>query len=1385
MAECEASTSAEGKVGGDREMGREEFVRTVNDDCWYLESKLGAYKVEWLVDCGANPNILSVKVFEQFGKKKRNTLKPTDTKLVAANGDTIVTHGQVTIDIDLQGTVFSLPVIVADIGETAGILGMQFLRGTGCSVSFREGILRCGRQEWKLTGPSTPGVHRVNLVSVVRLPPGEGMRVAGTVQGLVGGKEWDGVLEPVTSDTGATTPPCVVHVRTQSSTEVDVWNVSDKELVLLPGTTIGHVEQISEICQQTDSSTHMVNSVRAEPEASKLPDHLTELAADAYRHLTDKQRTSVENLLIKHVDAFMAPGGKMGNTDLVSHSIDTGDAKPVKTPYRPPAFAKRQIIEENIDKMLADGVIEPSTSAWSAPIVLVKKKDNTYRFCVDLRRLNQVTRKDAYPLPNINDCLSSLSGAQWFCTLDLASGYWQMDMSECSKEKTAFSSHRGLYHFKKMPFGLTNAPASFMRLMELVLGELAWERCLVYLDDIIVFGSSFEQCLSNITAVMERLQAAGLKLKPSKCNLFQTEVAFLGHRVGRDGIGCDPAKIETVHQWPTPRNVAEVRSFLGLANYYKRFVNQFSDIAKPLTSLTQKGTVFEWGEKCDESFQALKTALTQTPILAYPSLDPTAEFILDTDASNFGIGAVLSQVQNGTERVISYASKTLTHSQRNYCTTYRELLALVEFIPYFKHYLLGQRFTVRTDHSSLRWLYNFKEAEGLVGRWIAKLANYDFAIEHRAGVDHGNADAMSRNPLLKHRRRCGRDACPDCTGNNPTPIKCGMSVTSGQVGTANAVNTGSDPNDMSQHDSNWANNWSVTELQDFQREDPAIQTVVSWIKAGKGKPRRAEINRHGADVKDLCGVWSTLVIENQLLYRRWNSTSVGSVLQLVTPPPMRAIIFRHVHASRVGGHLGRRRTMLSVRRRFFWPKAKSDIHRWCKECDECAKVKDRPSHRAKLQQELVGGRFDRVAIDIMGELPETAAGNKYILVLSDYFTKWTQAFALKDQTAFTVADVLMTNCFNLFGMPRWIHSDQGRNFESELFAELCKLLEIRKTRTTPYHPQSDGMVERFNRTCQQMLKIFVNENRSDWDEHLPYVLMAYRSTPHDSTGLSPNLMMFGEETHLPIDILVGAPPRHDVRYKCKVEYVEWLRRSLSRAHTFAHQQLGVAAKRQKQYYDRKTDTVTYPVSCFVWWWYPPKANRKLGVGWTGPFRVMDRPTDVHAVIQELPGSNTRRVHINQLKPHLGKTPGEWADWIDSDISTSAPDAEDLDAEIVVDAAGASDSEERGAEQLIEAAIASDTADLEAEIVVEATEAPDAAELGAETWYEAAEALDTDELGAQNSSDAVEGSDTEIGVEAAEAEEAVNRPMVIAPSSPPPIRRSERTPKPVRRWITEV
>ena len=488
----------------------------------------------------------------------------------------------------------------------------------------------------------------------------------------------------------------------------------------------------------------------------------TSLTRRARRSERPHERPAREaDLLAKHINTFPAPGTPItGRTDAVVHEIDTGSTRPIRCNPRKLSPKKIKIQQELVDKMLEEGQIEHSVSAWTVPTVLVTKKDGTTRFCVNSRRLNARTKKDAFPLPRIDDSLNSLSGQAWFSTLDLASGYWQVRLSEDAKPKTAFATHSGLFQFAVMPFGLCNAPATFERLMSQVMCGLHWKRCLVYIDNILVFGNDFESALHSLELVLNRVAEYGLQLKSTKCNLFRTSVPFLGHIVGRAGLECDLNKLSAVANWIPPSTIKGVREFLGFTGYYRRFVPDYSTVAQPLVRLLGKDCKFKWTDACQDAFKALRALLIKSPVLAFPKED--LPYIVDTDASDYGIGGVLSQCIEGTEHVIAYYRKGLNPAQQKYCTTRRELLAVVATLDHFKGYVWGPKFLVRTDHAALVWLKNPKNIQGMLARWLAKLQQFHFDIVHRPGAQHGNADGLSRCP------QCERGSCAPTTDSDQT-----------------------------------------------------------------------------------------------------------------------------------------------------------------------------------------------------------------------------------------------------------------------------------------------------------------------------------------------------------------------------------------------------------------------------------------------------------------------------------------------------------------------------------------------------------------------------------------------------------------------------------------
>ena len=608
--------------------------------------------------------------------------------------------------------------------------------------------------------------------------------------------------------------------------------------------------------------------------------------------LSPPDKEELNTLLIQYQDVFAPTSKDLGRTAEVQHTIDTGNATPIKLrPYRTSPM-QREEIDKQVDEMLAQNIIQPSVSPWAAPVVLVKKKDGSTRFCVDFRKLNDVTKKDSYPLPRIDDTLDSLQGAQIFSTLDLRSGYWQIELHPSAMEKTAFITHQGLYEFTVLPFGLCNSPSTFQRLMEHILRGLNWKTCLIYIDDIIVFSTSFRDHLQHLEEVFRRLRQANVKLKPSKCSFARSQVEYLGHLVSKHGVRPNPAKITAVTEFPVPTNVKGVRSFLGLANYYRRFVKDFARIASPLNQLLRKDVRFQWDTACQTAFDTLKEALVSAPILAFP--DFSIPFDLYVDASLDGIGMTLGQIQDGREVAIAYAGRDLNSAERNYSATEREALAVVAGIKKFQSYLHGRRFTVHTDHNALKWLMQIKDPTGKLARWSLLLQQFDFTIQHRPGRTNGNADALSR--------------CPYTTSSS----RCAASIHSERI-------------------------------HQLQRRDPDLAEIVNFLE-NDILPKSDTRARRLLLIHDTFFLDDDGILRHVAPTRRHRAQAPHS--QLVVPSALRYEILVGGHDDVTAGHLGIHKTYEKLRDRYYWHGMYSDVAHWCKSCVDCAMRKN-PKHRSK------------------------------------------------------------------------------------------------------------------------------------------------------------------------------------------------------------------------------------------------------------------------------------------------------------------------------------------------------------------------------------------------------------------------------------------------------
>ena len=604
----------------------------------------------------------------------------------------------------------------------------------------------------------------------------------------------------------------------------------------------------------------------------------------------------------------------------------------------------------------------------------------------------------------------------------------------------------------------------------------------------------------------------------------------------------------------------------------------------------KKNSHFKWTTECQNSFDIIRQKLTSPPILAFP--DFTKEFILDTGASDTGIGAVLSQMQdNGLERVVAYASRVLTKAERWYSVTRKELLAVVVFVNHFCQYLLGHHFLLRSDHSSLTWLRNFRNPEGQLARWLEKLQEYSFTIQHRPGKQHLNADALSRLSEVE-------------VGSDVT-VACGIfhQMTNG-------------------------------DLRSLQLHDPELALVLTAKEDGR-RPTKEEVSGESVKTRKLIQIWEQLVLEKGILMRNFYDEHRGiSFKQLVVPRALRQEILEELHAGSTGGHLGEEKTLGKLKQRFYWPGHFQDVQDWCKTCGICATRKtNAPKARAPLTSIQVGSPMQIISVDVMGPFPENNNGNKYILVAVDHFTKWSEAYSIPNQEAATIADVLTREWFFRYSPPETLHSDQGRQFESQLMYELCKILKIKKTRTSPYHPQGDGTAERFNRTLLNMLAIAAKSNHLHWESYIRPLCMAYNTSVHSSTGFTPFYLMFGREARLPIDLRFGLGDHDTVSTN---EYVRRVQKLLDYAYDVVRTTLGTAQRRQKTMYDKRLHGDPFNVGDKVWLYstvVPKDSHKKLHHPWTGPYTVVDRLSNVNYRIKRDTGNTGRTtvVHFDRLK----------------------------------------------------------------------------------------------------------------------------------------------------------
>jgi putative transposase len=991
-----------------------------------------------------------------------------------------------------------------------------------------------------------------------------------------------------------------------------------------------------------------------------------------------------KDLLVSHMS-------ELKPTTSMAHSIQLTDYTPIRQAKRAVPYHRRAEVNRLIREMRDNGIIRPSHSAWSSPMHLVRKGDS-FRITIDYRALNERTIKDAYNLPMINVIIALLTKAKFRSKFDCLAGYYQIPLDENSCHLTAFPCEEGLMEYVRLPMGLTNSTAVFSRYMSEAMEGLCGVCEAHFIDDVFVFSDTLIDHIRDLKLVADRLRAANLFLKESKCHFISDGFEALGHHISGTSIAMKPSKVQALLDWQRPKNEKEVHSLLGLCAYYNIFLQDYATILGPLTDLISRGKqkkVWAWTEKCEEAFQTIIRVASSNPMLA--NADFTRSFILDTDASDTGLGAVLSQnfgnklpcfvplptidelpnetdtpatspatspasntsisptpaaLTNDDERPIGYFSKRLNKAQRNYSVSEREMLSVVLAVEFFKFYLSGAHFWIRSDHKILTFLKSKSFASPRLNRWRNRLTDhYDFTLVWRSGKNHQNADSLSRMNF------------PSVSKEEDEAVE-DEEVIIFLIYHAEEENTILVIIIAEAADSELITSSTHELFENNSLMDQRADAQLSWIFDHIENPESNEQTPTDPDAAALKKLLPRFRVTNNNLYLSTGSAESNDGLKLlfVVPKAHVPLVFHHTHTSITSGHFGINKTIARVGSRFWWLRWRADVSAFVTECHSCQMTKTGLHCPGTLQPIRPTRPGELITSDIKGPLPESEDGNKFILVMIDHFSKFIKLYPLHAIDATETARAISLH-FCSYGAPLAFLSDQGRNYQSHCLQEVFELLDVHQLRSSPYWPAGDGCSERAIQTTMSTLRHFVEENQETWDTKLPMLEFAMNSAVHSTTKHTPWLLQFGREPRIPIDLFFSglneeqqqaltasalaaneATPAEIVIALDAEMYANELKTSLTRAFT------AVAANRDRRMeaakilHERKVRAANYKEGDNVL--VRDSATKvgkckKLSFKYLGPFQVISIRNRLTYVLRSYATNKLSHVHQARLKKYHG------------------------------------------------------------------------------------------------------------------------------------------------------
>lgn len=1120
--------------------------------------------VNLIVDTGADVSIIKENLLNEFQKiyinQKCTINGVTDGKVeTIGRTSTNILINDTSIPHNFQVVTKNFPI------QTDGILGRDFLAKYGCNICLKTWLLTFELDnqlfelpiEDKYNGnlvipPRCQIIKQVNFVNI-------------NENSVILSKQ----IKP-----GVFCANTLINPETQYVKFVNVNNHAE----IIP------LDFNPEIIPANNFVTISTDKLQGKDDR-RLENLLSEIET---QNLGKEIETKLISLCKKYNDVFALSDEPLSVNNFYKQTINLESNAPVYIKnYRLPEIHRKEIGNQ-IDKMLKDKIIQPSKSPFNSPILLVPKKSTTnekkWRLVVDFRQLNKKITADKFPLPRIDEILDHIGRAKYFSTLDLTSGFHQIELDKSSKKYTAFSSPDGHYEFNRLPFGLNISPNSFQRMMTIALSGLPPECAFLYIDDIIVMGCSVNHHLKNLESVFAKLRQHNLKLNPAKCNFFRPDVTYLGHHISEKGIQPDKSKFSAIEKYPIPNNTEDVRRFVAFCNYYRRFIKNFAEIAHPLNKLLRKNIQFEWKPECQKAFDTLKRHLLSPTILQFPNFKN--HFTLITDASKVACGAVLTQKYDDMDLPIAYASKAFTRGEANKSTIEQELTAIHWAITYFRPYLYGRKFTVKTDHRPLVYLFSMKNPSSKLTRMRVDLEEFDFDVQYVPGKTNYGADALSRikidsetlkemSVLMVETRAAAR--------KNKNHIDIEQQV--------HSDNEETDHLNIREA----LNNRETFNLPKLITERTATRDGIKIQIMDKSYKREltpasivhtklSDINKNlGTIVKKIDAMAKHLKIDTLALaltseiFRITNLATFKQVCneelketKILISQPIKHIndsqeintILKQYHDTLTGGHVGANRLYQKLRCQFKWHNMKKSIFDYVTKCMSCRKNK----HTVKTNEKFVltptpQKPFDSVAMDTIGPFTKSNSGNRYALTVQCDLSKYVIIKPIPNKQADTLARAFIENVILTYGTPTIIRTDQGTEYKNEIFDKIAELLDMTHKFSTPYHPQTIGSLERNHRCLNEYIRQFVNESQTDWDDWLPYYSFCYNTTPRPDFHYTPFELIFGHQAVIPQKLM--NPKTIDPNYNIDQYYFE-LREKLQSASLKTKQLLTSQKIKQNQ-----------------------------------------------------------------------------------------------------------------------------------------------------------------------------------------------------------------------------